>query len=73
MIQQYFCESCRYAGQVSYRQHDDVSSVLNSIRANHSRNSPDCQKQDGSVIRVRNPEMCTDAEWQSVVSTELAK
>lgn len=63
--QQYFCEACRYAGAVEHEEHADVYRVIILIKDDHKRNRPECD-QDIHGMRVRNPEECTDQEWQQV-------
>ena len=65
MMQEYICPRCCYAGVIVIREHAGVYEVLNALEADHQKNSPECEA--GRLgIRVRNPEMCTPEQWESV-------
>lgn len=72
MIQQYFCETCRHAGEVEIRDHADVYEVVNVLESDHSAKNPNC-----SVVvrklRVRNPELCTPEQWAQLIASPEAR
>jgi len=62
LTQEYICTACCYAGAVVVGEHAGVYEVLDALSADHSANSPNCR----AVIRVRNSEMCSPEEWESL-------
>lgn len=66
MKQEYFCDGCRLAGSVEIEEHASVFGVFNRIHGDHAAKSPACFS--AREIRVRNPEICTEAEWARIIA-----
>ena len=64
MNQPWYCANCETEGALEIDPQADVYSVINLLRDDHEKRSPDCGASIYSM-RVRTP-MCSDEEWGSV-------
>lgn len=51
--QKYKCEKCGFVGNVPYKDHAHVMTVVHLIEDDHQKNSPECV-EDMAMIRIIN-------------------